>query len=67
VTDVKIYSNVATAELFLNGASQGVRTNDDNSVFIWKNLQLKPGENAVEARAKKNGRPLTDNCTWTLK
>jgi len=67
LTDVKIYSNAATAELFLNGATQGVRTNDDNSVFIWKNVQLKPGDNSVEARAEKNGQPLADNCAWTLK
>lgn len=67
VTDVKIYSNAATAELFLNGASQGVRTNDGNSVFIWKSVRLQPGENAVEARAEKNGVPLTDHCVWTLK
>jgi beta-galactosidase len=67
VTDVKIYSNARTAELFLNGASQGVQTNDDNSVFIWKSVQLKPGENAVEARATKDGQPVTDNCIWTLR
>jgi beta-galactosidase len=67
VTDVKIYSNAKTAELFLNGASQGVRTNDDNSVFIWKSVQLKPRENAVEARATKDGTPVTDNCIWTLR
>jgi beta-galactosidase len=67
VTDVKIYSNATTAELLLNGTSHGVRTNDDNSVFIWKNVRLKPGDNSVEARAAKNGQPLTDNCTWTLK
>ena len=67
VTDVKIYSNARTAELFLNGASQGVQTNDDNSVFIWKSVQLKPGENAVVARATKDGQPVTDNCIWTLR
>jgi beta-galactosidase len=67
VIDVKIYSNAKTAELFLNGASQGVRTNDDNSVFIWKSVQLKPRENAVEARATKDGTPVTDNCIWTLR
>jgi beta-galactosidase len=67
VTDVKIYSNAATAELLLNGASQGVRTNDGNAVFIWKSVRLQPGENAVEARAEKNGVPLTDHCVWTLK
>lgn len=67
VTDAKIYSNARTAELFLNGASQGTQTNDDNCVFLWKNLQLQPGENTLEARAERNGQKLQDKCTWTLK
>ena len=66
VTDVKIYSNAKEAELFLNGASQGQQINDGNSVFIWKILQLKSGENIVEARAQRNGRALNDHCVWKL-
>jgi beta-galactosidase len=67
VTDVKVYSNVAKAELFLNGKSQGTRDNDGNAVFIWKDIKLSPGKNQVEARAEKGGTPVSDSCVWTLK
>lgn len=66
ITDVKVYSNAQTAEVFLNGVSQGTRTNDGNAVFLWKNLQLKPGENTVEAQAERAGKPITDRCVWQL-
>lgn len=67
ITDVKIYSNAAEVELLLNGASQGKRTNDGYAVFVWKDLQLKPGENSVEAKANRNGARLSDRCVWRLK
>ena len=67
VTDVKIYSNAGTVELFLNVASQGSRTNDGNAVFLWPNVQLKPGENIVEARAQFHGTNVSDHCVWNLK
>lgn len=66
VTDVKIYSNAKQAELFVNGQSQGIRANDGNAVFLWKNVRLSPGENKIEARAKRKGQTLNDNCIWTL-
>ncbi len=66
LTDVKVYSNLQEPELFINGRSQGKRYDGTNAVFIWKNLQLKFGENSVKVRAKKSGQPLTDQCTWTL-
>ncbi|MDD5140834.1 MAG: glycoside hydrolase family 2 TIM barrel-domain containing protein [Verrucomicrobiales bacterium] len=67
VTDVKIYSNAGEVKLFLNAASQGSRTNDGNTVFIWKDVQLKPGENTVEARAQIHGTNVSDRCLWNLK
>jgi beta-galactosidase len=67
MTDAKVYSNTGTVELFLRGASQGSRTNDGNGVFLWPGLELKPGENAIEARAQRNGQALRDSCVWTLK
>jgi beta-galactosidase len=67
VTDVKIYSNAAEAELLLNGASQGTRKNNGNAVFIWKDVKLAPGENRVETRAQRNGQSLSDACVWNLK
>ncbi len=66
VTDVKIYSNAKTAELFVNGASQGARDNDGNAVFVWKAVKLAPGENRIEAKAERAGQTLTDSCAWKL-
>jgi beta-galactosidase len=66
LTDVKLYSNAPEAELLLNGLSLGLRKNDGNSVFIWKDIKLAPGNNRVQARAQRDGQPLTDNCVWTL-
>ena len=66
ITDVKIYSNARTVELFLNGKNRGLRTNDDNSVFIWKDCRLIPGDNLVEARAQMAGKEMQDSCVWKL-
>jgi hypothetical protein len=54
-------------ELLVNGRSQGKRADGTNCIFIWKNVQLKPGENRVEAKAGRAGKSLSDNCVWTLK
>jgi len=66
-TDVKIYSNAKEVELLLNGKSQGKRSDGTNCVFIWKDVQLEPGENRVEAKAGRNGKGLSDSCVWILK
>ena len=66
VTDVKIYSNAKSAELFINGVSQNTRDNDGNSVFVWKDVKLTAGENRIEAKAERGGRTLRDSCVWKL-
>jgi beta-galactosidase len=66
-TDVKIYSNANEVELLLNGVSQGKLNDGTNCVFVWKNVELKSGENKVEAKAENDGTYLTDSCVWTLK
>jgi beta-galactosidase len=67
VTNVKIYSNTKEVELLVNGGSQGKRADGTNGVFIWKDVQLKPGENLIEAKAVRAGKSLSDNCVWILK
>ena len=67
VTDVKVYSNAKKVELLVNGVSLGETRNATNCIFIWKNAELKSGENQVEARAELDGKSLSDNCVWTLK
>lgn len=67
VTDVKIYSNASESELTINGVSQGMRKNDGNGVFVWKEMRLSRGENVIKATAQKDGRPVTDSCKWNLR
>jgi beta-galactosidase len=62
--DVKVYSNAEEVELLLNGVSRGKQTGAANCVFIWKNVELKPGENRVEARGQLDGSKLQDDCVW---
>jgi beta-galactosidase len=66
VTDVKIYSNAKNVELFVNGKSQSSHVSDGNCIFVWKNVGLSPGENKIEARARRDGQLLSDNAEWTL-
>ena len=66
-SDVKVYSNAKEVELLINGVSQGERKDSSNCIFIWKNIQLQPGENRIEARAQRDGQALSDSCAWMLK
>jgi len=66
VTDVKIYSNSDAPELFVNGISQGKRSDGTNRVFVWKNVTLSPGENRISARAQRGGQEIHDECAWKL-
>jgi beta-galactosidase len=67
VAEVKVYSNANEAELFVNGTSKGMCKNDGNAVFVWKEVKLSPDENRIEARAKRDGKELSDECVWILK
>ena len=64
-TEVKVYANTPEVELFLNGRSLGKRLSDDR-IFRWPDVKLAPGENRVRAEAVLGGKPLSDECVWTL-
>jgi beta-galactosidase len=66
VTDVKVYSNAQQVGLRVNGASLGERANDGNAVFVWKDVRLNAGTNAIEASATRDGQALSDRCEWRL-
>jgi beta-galactosidase len=67
VTDVKVYTNVKSVELLVNGTSFGKQTDAADGVFVWKDVTLKSGENKIEARAEHDGTNLIDRCAWNLK
>ena len=63
-TDVKIYSNCDSVELWLNGTSLGRKTSDDHR-FIWKDVELVIGPNRVYVEGLSGDRKVTDSCGWT--
>ena len=46
---LRVFSNQKDVELFVNGVSQGLRTNDGLGRFVWEKAPLRQGENTVEA------------------
>lgn len=65
-TDIHVYSNTPSVELFVNGQSLGVGQVDNVHVFRWKNVTLSPGRNHIQAIASGAGESLKDSCDWTL-
>jgi beta-galactosidase len=65
-TDVKVYSNQTDVELLVNGISHGILQSSEDCIFIWKNIELLPGENRVEVHSGRGREGLVDQCTWTL-
>ena len=63
---IKIYSNCDTVELKVNGQSLGSNKGDDIHIFLWDNVQLKPGANQLEAIGQKYGKEYDDQCTITF-
>jgi beta-galactosidase len=66
VTDVKVYSNAARTQLWLNGKLLGTMAGCENHVCVWTGVRLAPGENRLEARAMFAGKPVSDAIRWTL-
>lgn len=60
---IRVFSNQATVELFVNGVSLGGR-NGRNGIFVWRNVALQPGENRIEAVVPNS--ELHDSCEVTI-
>lgn len=61
----KIYANMDSVELIVNGESQGVLNAEDveQHKFTWE-IQLQHGDNHVIAIGTKDGKTYTDEVTW---
>ena len=62
VTDVKVFTSLAEATLYVNGKKVAKLKADDMHRIIYKDVQLAEGDNKIEVRSGK----LSDECTWTL-
>ncbi len=64
---VKVYSNCDKVELFVNGASQGVKTRKPGefpAAGLYWEVKLKEGENNIVAKSVGKGQALQDKIEW---
>jgi beta-galactosidase len=64
--DVKVYSNLETVTLTVNGASLPAQTSA-NHIFRWAAVPLALGDNEVQALGNDAGSTVTamDSVSWT--
>ena len=66
VTDIKVYSNAARTQLYVEGKSLGTQANCANHVCLWQNVTLAPGDNRIDAQADFAGKVVSDAIVWHL-
>jgi beta-galactosidase len=62
-TTIKVFTNIADTELFVNGQSQGKASRDMNTCR-WKDIRLQKGANQIKVVGTINKQTYTDSCTW---
>lgn len=60
--EIKVYSNLPQAELFLDDKSLGAVAGDGTHLFRWQ-AELAAGPNRLEVRAANGATIITDRCT----
>ncbi|HEX6765724.1 MAG TPA: glycoside hydrolase family 2 TIM barrel-domain containing protein [Polyangiaceae bacterium] len=63
-TTVKVYSNLDSVTLTVNGTSRGAGTGADH-IFQWTNVPLTTGQNTVQATGTSGTTTAMDSVTWT--
>ncbi|MCX6142091.1 MAG: DUF4982 domain-containing protein [Ignavibacteriales bacterium] len=60
-TEIKVYSNCESIELFVDGKSLGAKTSEDR-ICIWNDLILTDGDHTFVAMGRRQGKQLKDEC-----
>jgi beta-galactosidase len=63
-TEVKVYANVESVSLRLNGEALPPPSGTP-PVLVWTDVALRKGNNVVEASGRRGGRELADTVVWT--
>ncbi|MCB0732051.1 MAG: beta-galactosidase, partial [Ignavibacteriae bacterium] len=68
LTNIKVYSNIGTPELIVNGKSFGLMKNGINSVqYIFNDLRLENEKNDIEIKLKTSEKIYTDKYILKIK
>lgn len=64
ITDVRVYTNLPSASLYVNGKLVGTKKKDKLCRIVWEGIKLNVGENLIEVKAKNGKEILSDSCCW---
>jgi len=67
LTSIKIFTNVPSATLWVNGKLLGTHIKNDLNTILWSGVRLKKGQNNIVVKAVSGGKEIADNCIWNLK
>jgi beta-galactosidase len=62
-TDIKAYSNLKEATLYVNNKKIGTQQKDDICRIIWHGVSLSPGENVIRVEGNNGKHKLSDSIT----
>ena len=63
-TEVKVYSNLPEATLYINGKKCGKQKKNELGIMVWKDIVLGEGENEIRVEGKAGKRVIEDSCVW---
>ena len=66
-TQVKVYSNLKEATLYINGKKIGTGKKDHLNRIIWDDITLSIGKNEIKVKGKSGKQLLEDTCIWNVK
>lgn len=65
-TNIKAYTNMREATLYVNGKKIGASRADSINRVEWKGVTLQQGENVILVKAKHGKTSLEDSCKWVV-
>ena len=66
VTDIKVYTNMDEARLYVNGVQLGKARPDSYRRAVWEGVRLSPGKNEIRVVGKSGRMSLEDSCVWNV-
>ena len=66
VTDIKAYTNLRNATLYVNGKKIGTRKTDSIRRAVWERVELQKGVNTIRVTGDNGSTVLEDSCKWTV-
>ncbi|WP_409151466.1 glycoside hydrolase family 2 protein [Sphingobacterium sp. BS-2] len=63
---IQLFSNLPKVQLIVNGKEYQAKQGVNSKHWVVDNVELKQGENKIQAKGNSGSEVLTDEMTWTL-